>query len=862
MDLHPDPKTLRFCCCHVWRVPAALLAVASAFQAIGAASGRSQVDFRYSPPEWQTAICLPDDPNKTLVDKSGELLYHYGQGGREFATRISVEISPGSVWQRQELESPRVPIVRTFRRAGDLQVVEEAFALTEIRPPRDAGTGSRRLDSGTVLSNWANPPAAADPALKDIAVHFGGGLEFGIAVPVGGRCQVALVLCEGYWNQPGKRVQVLNVEGASPKRIDAVADLGKNRPGAFLFQARDLNGDGFIEVKVDADSTAGDQNTVLNALWVAPANSSLAPSAFVDGSAAKSGARRLDLRGAGAPAREDIVMIRVSNPGAAPAVVAPRLIIDTTLSLRFEPAANRALLNEQEEVSVSLAMKALETANTNRRVIQLASATIPAGEAFTFFVLHSSGLSSKPAPTTVDQALACRRRSVKYWEKAPLPFGRVTIPDPGVQALIDSSIRNIWQAREIKRGLPAFQVGPTCYRGLWIVDGAFLLESAALLGAGREARSGVAYELTYQQADGRIQVMKDFSKENGIVLWTCVRHAQLTQDKPWLEGLWPRLERVAEHIHLLRQQTLTNHSTLDDGLLPAGFPDGGIGGLMDEYTNPYWNLAGLRAFIQAAQWLGKSDSAVRWQAEYDDFLAAYRRAAARDMKKDSSGNSYVPTRMDGLDLPQRGQWAFCQAIYPGQVFAKEDPLVASTLAMLEATEREGMVYGTGWDATGIWNYFASFYGHAWLWQGNGAKAAQVLVAFANHAAPTLVWREEQSLKGEPFKKVGDMPHNWASAEFIRLAVHLIALDRGEELHLLEGMPREWLGAGMVTKLEGVATPFGPLYLKVEVDRAGKNATLDLRPLAANCRAVVLHLPGGTAERLEAHKGARVSFPVR
>ena len=98
--------------------------------------------------------------------------------------------------------------------------------------------------------------------------------------------------------------------------------------------------------------------------------------------------------------------------------------------------------------------------------------------------------------------------AVAYWEKAPLPYGRVQVPDAGIQALVDSSIRNIWQAREIKKGLPAFQVGPTCYRGLWIVDGAFLLEAAALLGAGQEARNGVAYELTYQKPDGRIEVMQ------------------------------------------------------------------------------------------------------------------------------------------------------------------------------------------------------------------------------------------------------------------------------------------------------------------------------------------------------------------
>ncbi|MHC4388470.1 MAG: hypothetical protein ACYSX1_07665, partial [Planctomycetota bacterium] len=204
----------------------------------------------------------------------------------------------------------------------------------------------------------------------------------------------------------------------------------------------------------------------------------------------------------------------------------------------------------------------------------------------------------------------------------PLPYDRVQVPDPAIQALVDSSIRNIWQAREIKDGLPAFQVGPTIYRGLWIVDGAFLLEAAAILGAGDQARSGVAYEMKYQQPDGSIRVIENYHKENGIVLWTCVRHAQLTQDKAWLESMWPNLERIAEYIKQLRRRTYKNDSPLDDGLNPAGFPDGGIGGNHYEYTNSYWNLLGLRSFIQGARWLGKNEQAAKWQEEYDDFMAA------------------------------------------------------------------------------------------------------------------------------------------------------------------------------------------------------------------------------------------------
>ena len=341
--------------------------------------------------------------------------------------------------------------------------------------------------------------------------------------------------------------------------------------------------------------------------------------------------------------------------------------------------------------------------------------------------------------------------------------------------------------------------------------------------------------------------MSDFSKENGIVLWTCARHALLTQDKAWLEAVWPKLRRIADYITKLRRQTLQNDTPLDDGLVPPGMPDGGIGGVFAEYSNPCWNMLGLRSFIEAARWLGKSAEAAVWQKEYDDFMAAFRKAAARDIHRDSNGNAYLPVLMGAAgadELPQRAQWGFCHAVHPGQVFDKTDPLVAGTLAMLAATEREGMVYGTGWDATGIWTYFASFYGHAWLWQGDGRKAADALYAFANHASPMLAWREEQSLTGEKFRKVGDMPHNWASAEFIRLTAHLLELDRGGELHLLEGLPPEWTRPGMITRLDRIATPFGPLTMELKAAPDGKSASLHVAPLPGGaCGKIIVH--GGT-----------------
>jgi hypothetical protein len=844
-----------------WRAALIMTVMIMLQGVVGAGANSTAVDFHYSPPEWQTAICLPDDPDKSLVDRSGELLYHYNQGGREFGTRVGIETVENAVWQKQELESPRVPIVRTHRLAEGLEITEEAFAITDLPQTKHTELALQRVDQGGQEKGWAKPVSGVDSSFGDIAVHMAGSIQYTVVVPKGASRRVALVLCEGWWNEAGKRVQVLRVEGAESRTVDTVADLGKNKAGVFWFDAKDTNADGEIGVTVEAAPQGVDKNTILNGLFVFAPGAKTDSEALLAGRVNSMALATMKTANWGGPSRNDLILVHVNNTTLQECTLQPRLIVDTTLPFTFQPDTQRVQVNDHETVTSSLKMTGLLEKSKSRRVIQLEPLRVQACQTAAFFVLYSGGGAIVIEPTSLKQALKSREQAVKYWQKTPLPYGRVQVPDAGVQGLVDSAIRNIWQAREIKKGLPAFQVGPTCYRGLWIVDGAFLLESAAMLGAGAEARNGVAYELTNQQPDGGIQVMKDFSKENGIVLWTCVRHAQLTQDKAWLEALWPRLERIAGHIKTLRQQTLTNASKLDDGLVPAGFPDGGIGGVMDEYTNPYWNLVGLHAFIQAAHWLGKTDSAAAWQREYDDFMAAFRKAARRDMKKDSHGHPYLPIRMDGQDLPQRGQWAFCQAVYPGQIFAREEPLVAGNMAMLQETEREGMVYGTGWDATGIWNYFASFYGHAWLWQGNGQKAAQVLTAYANHAAPTLVWREEQSLRGEKFKKVGDMPHNWASAEFIRLTIHLLELDRGNELHLLEGLPAAWTGPGMTTRLNGVATPFGPLNMVLQIDRAGNMATLKVKPLSGSCNAVIVHLPAGGTQQISPAKGGTITFPV-
>jgi len=649
------------------------------------------IDFRYAPPSWQTAICLPDDWQKTLVGKDGSLLYDYPGSYAGFGTRITFGLSGETRWLKQELASPRVPIVRTTYRNGAVEVVQETFA---VAPP--LASSNQQTDRG------------ADPAANQTPRH-------------------------------------------------------------------------------------------------------------------------------------DLALIRLRNTGAKPAPVAPSLTIESAFPIALNAFRRRVEIGGATSLACSCAIVGMEKA-AGRAVLRFPEAVIPPhGEAVLSFVV-AHGRNVDDLPIDLAQAESLRRKAERFWHKASLPYDRIEVPDPDVQGLVDSAIRNIYQAREIKKGLPAFQVGPTCYRGLWVVDGSFLLEAMTYLGRAGETRSGIKYLMSFQRDDGSFMLIDGHWKETGIALWAITRHARLTGDTNWLLGVWPNVERGFAFVRKMR--TMPGAGVPNARLIPDGFSDGGLADKVPEYTNIYWTMAGLRAAIDAARWLGKSEEAEGWQREYDNFLQTFRRAAERDTRTDAHGNRYVPIRMrfDEKIPPQKAQWAFLHALFPGKVFSVEDPLVQGNMAMLKAVETQGLVQDTGWLKGGIWTYFGSFYGHAWLWLGQGDKAARTLYAFGNHASPLLAWREEQMPVGQGDQVVGDMPHNWASAEFIRLVRHSLVLERGNELHLCEAMPAKWARPGAVTRLRDIATEFGPVSLEFRVSRDGASGVLRLTPPQRTPPArIVLHL---------------------
>jgi len=128
------------------------------------------------------------------------------------------------------------------------------------------------VDDAVALPGWARPAAPCDPAFQNIRAGMGGvPILYRFKVEPKAKVNVVLGFCESYWAQAGQRSLVCQVEGAPPQEIDPVARWGQHQPGALLFAAGDANGDGMLEVAVLPKPDAADQNPILNAIWLFPA---------------------------------------------------------------------------------------------------------------------------------------------------------------------------------------------------------------------------------------------------------------------------------------------------------------------------------------------------------------------------------------------------------------------------------------------------------------------------------------------------------------------------------------------------------------------------------------------------------------
>ena len=430
-----------------------------------------------------------------------------------------------------------------------------------------------------------------------------------------------------------------------------------------------------------------------------------------------------------------------------------------------------------------------------------------------------------------EMLLAEAREFWRNWK----PFGTTDWSIPARHGeFLAACARNIQQAREVKNGRLVFEVGPTQYRGLWIVDGNFLLEAARYLGYDQAADEGLRSEWTKQAATGQVIAESggEHWKDTAIAMFTLVRQCELKQDWTFFHELEPNVVHALDFLISLRDKARSGPSINGRyGLLAPGFADGGIGGVRSEFTNTVWTLAALRAVANAADQL-KMPSLAKAREFFRELYEAFQQMAKREMVRHPAGFEHLPEYLPMIahddssvtdpdpwnrPRPQTAQWALAHSIFPGEVFAKNDPIVRGYIALMQSCTQEDVPAETGWlwhDS--LWTYNASFTAHVYLWAGLRDWAHRTFTGFLNHASPLYCWREEQPLQhalaGQDW---GDMPHNWASAECVRYLRHTLAFEDDKSLRLLNGITAAELIPTAHYSLENSPTRFGRINLQLE-----------------------------------------------
>ena len=532
--------------------------------------------------------------------------------------------------------------------------------------------------------------------------------------------------------------------------------------------------------------------------------------------------------------RVDNVLVEIRPRSARQVEVIPAVRLQTSGQIGTRPvgAGGAVIARDEAERVVFVSGTPLSPPTQQGEMLTFRHGTATAEKPLQLFLrFPAEGQSAEALQAGIAGPQKLIENARTFWKQWK-PFGGDIgwrLPSRYEEFLV-ACARNIQQAREVKNGHLTFQVGPTVYRGLWVVDGNFILEAARYLGYDREAQQGLETTWARQEAEGGVFASggREHWKDTGIALFSLVRQAELAQDYGYFKEMQPNVLRAIGFLRSLRDRAKAGGSPNGRyGLLAPGFADGGVGGVRSEFTNTLWVLAGLKATLATAAQLKLVgfEEARAFHAELRDALV---RAARQEMTRHPAGFAYLPmvakedsiwSEADPWDRPrpQAAQWALSHAIYPGLVFEPGDPVVQGHIRLMQESTREDVPAETGWLwHDGLWNYNAGFVAEVYLWAGLSGWARRTFHGFLNHATPTYCWREEQPIKNTFLSSyVGDMPHNWASAECIRYLRHMLVLEDGTSLRLLAGIGGPELSAGEPVEIQDSPTRFGRVSLSIE-----------------------------------------------
>jgi len=408
--------------------------------------------------------------------------------------------------------------------------------------------------------------------------------------------------------------------------------------------------------------------------------------------------------------------------------------------------------------------------------------------------------------------------------------------------------------------------GPAEYREFWGRGEYFQARSIEFAGYLPIALETVKHTFGLQRKDGEW----DWPVTSGWPAWDNIGgnaasvwgYYLLTRDKDWLSSSYPHLAAAADWINLHREETMLPADAPEAsqpvmrqipwkcspewspplkpgekpywwGLLPWSYGDSG---LPEGHPFPHntWGLYTEQIAEQAAKVLGKDDDAAKFASDYANYKQAYMTSMQRSIGLEKQDAPYLPAMPTD---PDAGVSQSLIAVYPTGLFSPNNLWVTNLLRRMQRTELQGLPTHMAWmGASGVWPSESLNVAETYLRRGNIPKVISLLIATLNHTYTTDVFREEikvdknlpvacasgVSKDVENEHGTGDMPEAWGPANLILLLRDMLFYENGNSLHILAGIPADWIQPGEHLGITSApSTLGGKVSLRLDYLHSGK-----------------------------------------